>query len=70
MVLDISASPILERYKVAKAAENTAVIALHGALASGVREEQVLLALTKTMERTHDESMGIYAELNAVRLDK
>ena len=70
MLLDISVNPILERYKAAKSVESAAIACLHDALASGERDTKVLIVPTSNMESAHDESMMIYAELNAVRNDK
>lgn len=70
MILDSSATPILERYRVAKDAEKAAIDRLHSALACGERDKKLLLELTEQMEQTHNAAMSIYEELNAVRLDK
>ena len=70
MVLDSNAAPILERYKVAKAAESLAIANLHAALDAGLRDKDALRALTQQMEDTNIRCMAIYAELNAIRLDK
>ncbi|MFZ3320727.1 MAG: hypothetical protein WA190_00035 [Usitatibacter sp.] len=70
MIIDKSAGPIIERYKAALAESSAAVTRLHAALASGERNEDVLLRLTEEMERTHHAALLIRAELAAVRLDK
>lgn len=70
MILDSSATLILERYKAAKAAEGEAISSLHSALASGVKDRKLLMELTKQMEEANNAAMTIHAELNSVRLDK
>ena len=70
MILDSSATPILERYKAAKEVERTAVELLHSALVAGERDQKKLLALTQQMEQAHNAAMSIYQELSAARLDR
>ncbi len=70
MILDTRATPILERYKLAKDAEGAAISRLHSVLAAGERNEQTLLKLTEEMERAHHAAMLTYQELERGRLDK
>lgn len=70
MVLDSSATPILERFKTAADAEAVAIKALLATLQSGVKDTNTLMALTQTMEVAGNAKMSIYRELEAVRLDK
>jgi len=70
VILDTSATPILERWKTAREAENAAIDRLHSALTSGEKNQKVLLKLTEEMEAAHNASMLVYRELEAVRLDK
>ncbi len=70
MILDCSATPILERYKAAREAEKLAIDLLHAALAAGEKNQQKLLELTEQMEKAHNAAMSTYQDLNNVRLDK
>lgn len=70
MILDSSATPILERYKAAKDEEKIAIDRLHAALAGGERDQKKLLELTEQMEKAHNAAMSIYQELSNARLDK
>jgi uncharacterized coiled-coil protein SlyX len=70
MILDIGAQPLLEQYKAARDTEAAAINDLLAALRAGVKDTVKLDALTKRMEDTHNKAMGIFQELEAIRLDK
>ena len=70
MILDSSATPTLERFKMAADAESAAIKALLAALQDGVRDSAVLMPLTQAMENAGSEKMRIYRELETFRLDK
>lgn len=59
MILDSSATPILERYKAASEAEKLAIDHLHAALAAGEKNHQKLLELTGRIEKAHNAAMSL-----------
>ncbi|WP_295998926.1 hypothetical protein [Rugamonas sp.] len=70
MIYDMEALPLMEEWKAARLVENTAVENLLSAMKGGVRENAILLELTKRMEDTHNAAMDIYDRLQAFRLDQ
>lgn len=71
MVIDGNAAgPLLEQFKVAQEVEGAAVTALHDALKAGIRDDEILMALTDRMTETHNKKMDIWDQLQQFRLDK
>lgn len=71
MVIDgDAAGPLLEQLKIAAAAEGAAITALHDALKAGIRDDEILIALTDRMTEAHNKKMDIWDQLQQFRLDK
>ena len=70
MIIDMSAKPLLEQFQAANEAEGVAIKELLAYMQGGGRDNQTLEALTNRMTSTHDKKMDIYAQLEAVRIDK
>ena len=70
MILDESAKELLEQFVVANEAETIATKKLLAYLEGGGRDEATLNALTDNMTATHNKKMDLYAQLQALRLDK
>jgi hypothetical protein len=68
MIFDISAKPLLDKFKAAKETESTAVNNMLAALQSGERDSTILAALTKQMEETHNDAMDIWDQLEQVAI--
>jgi hypothetical protein len=70
MVIDgKTAAPLLDQFKVAQEAEGAAITALHDAMKSGMKDREILMALTDRMTETHNLKMDIWDQLQHHRLD-
>jgi hypothetical protein len=70
MVIDGNAAgPLLEQFKVAQEVEGAAITALHDAIRGGMKENEVLIALTDRMTEAHNKKMDLWDQLQQHRLD-
>ena len=69
MIIDGNpAGPLLEQFKIAQDSEGAAITALHAAMAGGMKDHEVLMALTDRMTETHNKKMDIWDQLQAISL--
>jgi len=70
MIIDSSATELLEKFQSANEAEGVAIKELHAYLQGSVKDKAVLRELTKHMEDAHNKKMDIWDALQEFRLDK
>jgi hypothetical protein len=70
MIYNSEAQFLISDLKSASEAEGVAIGNLLAAMKSGVKDREVLGALTDAMERTHSAKMAIFDQLQEFRLDK
>lgn len=69
MIIDGNeAGPLLEQFKIAQDAEGAAITALHDAMKGGMKDREILMALTDRMTETHNKKMDIWGQLQAISL--
>lgn len=70
MIFDMNSSmELIEKLQAAQAAEGVAITALHDALKSGIKDDDVLVALTDSMTDAHNKKMDIWDQLQQHRID-
>ena len=70
MIIDKNAAgPLLEQFKLAQDAESAATMALHDAMKGGMKDKEILMALTNCMTEAHNKKMDILDQLQQYRLD-
>ena len=71
MILDGNlAGPLLEQFKSAQDAEGVAMTALQDAMKGGMKDQEILMALTDRMTEAHNKKMDVWDQLQQHRLAK
>ena len=70
MIFDMTSSKeLFEQFYAAQATEGAAITALHDTLTDGVKDNDILMALTNRMTEAHNKKMAIWDQLQQHRLD-
>ena len=70
MIFDMnSTKELFEHFYAAQAAEGVAINALLDTLNGGVKDNEILMALTNRMTETHNKKMDIWDQFQQHRLD-
>lgn len=70
MIFDMKSSKeLFEKFQAAQAAEGAAITALHDVMKGGMKDKEILIALTDRMTEAHNKKMDIWDQLQQHRLD-
>ncbi len=70
MIFDMNSSKeLFEKFQAAQAAEGAAITALHDAMKGGMKDNDILIALSDRMTEAHNKKMDIWDQLQQFRLD-